>query len=54
MAVGIQAASTPQADRMGSATVSEHFPKPEISLIAAARGKRLEASINVSSSNEIS
>src|SRR5699024_2824889 len=34
-AVGIQAHSTPVAETTGSATVSEHFPKPEMSCTAA-------------------
>ena len=34
-AVGIQAHSTPVADTTGRATVSEHFPKPEMSCTAA-------------------
>lgn len=33
-AVGMQAHSTPVAETTGSATVSEHFPKPEISCTA--------------------
>ena len=33
-AVGIQTVSIPAAEMMGNATVSEHLPKPEISLIA--------------------
>jgi len=36
-AVGITAVSIPAAEIMGSATVSEHFPRQEISLIATTR-----------------
>src|SRR5699024_9661851 len=36
-AVGITAVSTPQAERMGSATVREHFPTPDRSCMAAHR-----------------
>jgi cytosine/uracil/thiamine/allantoin permease len=35
-AVGIQMVSTPAAEIIGNATVSEHLPKPEISLIATS------------------
>ena len=33
-AVGMQAHSTPVAETTGSATVSEHFPKPDMSCTA--------------------
>ena len=36
-AVGITLVSTPAAEMMGSATVKEHLPKPEISWMAATR-----------------
>ena len=35
MAVGSAEVSIPAADKMGNATVSEHFPKPEMSCMAA-------------------
>jgi hypothetical protein len=35
-AVGIQTHSIPQAEIIGEATVKEHLPKPEISLMATS------------------
>ena len=35
IAVGSAEVSIPAADKMGNATVSEHFPKPEMSCMAA-------------------